>query len=122
MPWCFFSAPFFLPDCLVAIKPCSDQDLDDLAERRGQKKHNKSSSTSTRNLMRILTLALSATKIFSRKQDFKRLLNRGKQSVSGPESYRKFFIIITAAGPTRTTKMPGKMKSTSGKSICTAVF
>ena len=34
----------------------------------------------------------------------------------------KFCIIITAAGPTRTTKMPGKMKSTSGNSICTAVF
>ena len=36
-----FSAPFFLPDSLVAIKSCRDLDLDDLAERKGQKKQNK---------------------------------------------------------------------------------
>lgn len=30
-------------------------------------------------------------------------------------------IIMIAAGPTRTTKIPGKMKSTSGKIILTAV-
>src|SRR5436190_2504025 len=34
----------------------------------------------------------------------------------------RLFAIWIAAGPTSTTKMPGKMKSTSGKMSCTAVF
>ncbi len=34
----------------------------------------------------------------------------------------KLCIIMIAAGPTSTTKIPGKMNRMRGKSICTAVF
>src|SRR5579871_1885578 len=39
-----------------------------------------------------------------------------------PHLLNRVSMIFSAAGPTRTTKMPGKMKSTSGKINCTAVL